>query len=162
MDKQQQIWAVIGFVTIIALLFGVSYYISQNNKELKAGGSRIGDGSGDVQVDTPKVTITAKHQFSEGTHVVAGEIDVPTPCHLLETDVIIRESFPEQVTIQFEVSTLAEVCTQVITPARFKVEFKVSENARISGTLNGEPVVLNLIEVGSDEDLDEFELFIKG
>ena len=162
MNKQQQVWAVIGFVVVVALLFGVSYYISQNNKELKTGESQIGEDGGDVQVNTPKVTITAKHQFSEGTHIIAGEIEVPTPCHLLETEVIIRESFPEQVTVQFEVSTLAEACVQVITPARFKVEFNVSENARISGTLNGKPVILNLIEVDSDEDLDEFELFIKG
>ena len=162
MNKQQQVWAVIGFVVIVVLLFGISYYISQNNKELKAGGSRIRDGSGDVQVGTPKITITAKHQYEDGTHIVAGEIEVPTPCHLLETDVVIRESFPEQVTVQFEVSTLAEACAQVITPARFKVEFNASENARISGTLNGKPVILNLIEVDSGEDLDEFELFIKG
>ena len=162
MDKQQQVWAVIGFVVIVVLLFGVSYYISQSNNELKNGESQIGDVNGDVNVDVPRATITAKHQYDSGMHIVAGEIEVPTPCHLLETDVIIRESFPEQVEVQFTVSTQAEICAQVITPARFKVEFNASENARISGTLNGKPVVLNLISAGSEENLDEFELFIKG
>ena len=162
MDKRQQVWAIIGFVVIVALLFGVSYYISQSSDELKTGESQIGDIDGDVNVDVPRVTITAKHQYRNGTHIIAGEIEVPTPCHLLETNVIIKESFPEQVTVQFEVGTQAEICAQVITSARFKVEFKVSENARISGTLNGKPVILNLIEASSEEDLDKFELFIKG
>ena len=162
MDKQRQVQAVIGLVVIVALLFGVSYYLSQNREELKIGESQLGEVDGDVQVDVPRATITAKHQYRNGTHIIAGEIEVPTPCHILETDVIIRESFPEQVTVRFTVSTQAEICAQVITPARFKVEFEASERASILGTLNGEPVIFNLIEAGSDENLDEFELFIKG
>lgn len=169
MNKQQQVWAIGGFVVIVVLLFGVSYYISQSNDELKTGESQIGNVDGDVNVDAPRVTITAKHQYKNGKHIVAGEIEVPTPCHILdwnirqvERDIIGEGAIDQGFYINFVSSTLAEVCAQVITPARFKVEFEGNDNAFIEATFNGTPIVLNLIEVGSDEDLDEFELFIKG
>ena len=132
-------------------------------------------GSGeDVVIDDPNpitdiapdaradITITAKHQFKDGTHIIAGELNMPTPCHILDWETLIAESFPEQVTINFNLSTQAEVCTQVITPTRFLVEFQASEEASIRATLNGERAELNLIEAGPDENLEEFELFIKG
>jgi hypothetical protein len=106
--------------------------------------------------------ITAKHQFKNGSHVVAGEVNVPTPCHILTTSAHIAESFPEQVTIAFVSQSNAEFCAQVITTARFKVDFNASENATIKATWNGSPVELNLIPAGANEDLSNFELFIKG
>jgi len=111
----------------------------------------------------PEKIITSKHQFKDGTHTIAGEIDMPTPCHLLDWDVVIAESFPEQVTVNFRsIYNSGDICAQVITPQRFKVTFDASENAAIKATLDGESIILNLIKALPGENLDNFELFIKG
>lgn len=109
--------------------------------------------------------ITAAHQYNdEGVHIIAGEAEVPTPCHLLTHRVSIAESMPEQVTVNFasEVDDSDEMCAQVISTQRFKITFEASEVADISATYNGQPVELNLQEVGPGENLEEFEIYTKG
>lgn len=107
--------------------------------------------------------ITAKHEWSEGTHVIAGEVNLPTPCHILNTSVdVTKGTDPDQAIINFESTTQAETCIQVIAPTRFKVEFEADENVEISATWNGAVVDLNLIPVAQGESLDDFEIFIKG
>jgi hypothetical protein len=106
--------------------------------------------------------ITAKHQFKNGKHIVAGEITQPTPCYVLTTDARVAESMPEQVTLIFTSKTTADVCAQVITTDRFKIEFEATEKATINATWNGSPVQLNLIPAGPNEDLNNFDIFIKG
>ncbi len=110
----------------------------------------------------PAERITAKHQFTNGTHIVAGEVNLPTPCYILTTDAMIAESYPEQVTLRFVAKTNADTCAQVITTERFKINFTASENASIKATWNGKVIPLNLIPAGVNEDLNDFELFIKG
>lgn len=108
--------------------------------------------------------VHAKHQFEDGVHTIAGEIDLPTPCYLLKSDVFVEIQEPEtdRVLVQFTTTGEAEICAQVITPARFKEAFHAQENAHIEATWNGKPVMLNLVEVGPEENLDDFELFLKG
>lgn len=106
--------------------------------------------------------IDAKHFFIDGKHTLVGEILMPTPCDLLDPQIIIAESYPEQVTIDFNVINNAEMCTQVITPQRFKVEFTASEEASIRVRLAGREVELNLLQPSEGETPDEFEIFIKG
>lgn len=106
--------------------------------------------------------ITAKHQFIDGRHIVAGELDLPTPCHLLNTQVQVAKSLPEQVTINFSATTTAEACAQVITPTRFKVEFAAHEDAKIMATWEGQRATLNLVPVAPGESIEDFEVFIKG
>lgn len=115
---------------------------------------------GEVTENIPD--ITAKHQFKSGKHIVAGEIDLPTPCYLLDTDAIIAESMPEQVTLRFTATTQAEMCAQVVTTERFRIDFTASQNAVIKATWNGKPAKLNLIPAGPNEDLTNFEIFLKG
>jgi hypothetical protein len=108
--------------------------------------------------------ITAQHQYRAGMHTVAGEVDLPTPCYLLETNAVVRveEPDPDEAIIQFSTVDQSEICAQVITPVRFKESFAASEDATITATWNGTEVPINVIEVGPDENLDDFELFIKG
>ena len=157
--KPSYIYTAIGLVVVIALLFGVNSFISNKSAIDEINNMEKTDL---IDKGRPDITITAKHQYKDGMHIIAGETDMPTPCHILDWDTIVAESFPEQVTINFSLTTMADACTQVITPTRFKVEFTASEEASIVATLNGEEIVLNLIEANPDEDLDNFELFIKG
>ena len=142
-------------IIIILVALGIFFFLPKEDSMPNENGAENG-----LPVYTD--IIDAKHQFVDGKHIVAGEINLPTPCHILEAEAIVRESFPEQVLIDIKVSTQAEACAQVITPARFKVEFEASEDAVITAAVNDEPVVLNLVEVGPEEDLEDFELFIKG
>ena len=111
---------------------------------------------------TAKTVVTAKHAYRNGTHIVAGEIPLPTPCHILES-AGSASSDKSHVFIELTSSVkTGDVCAAVITPARFKVSVKANKNATISATLNGKEVILNLIEAGPNENLDNFELYIKG
>ncbi|OGZ17394.1 MAG: hypothetical protein A2494_04205 [Candidatus Lloydbacteria bacterium RIFOXYC12_FULL_46_25] len=109
-----------------------------------------------------KIVVTAKHAYRNGAHIIAGEIPLPSPCHILEsTGSASADKTHVFVELAASVKT-GEMCAQVITPARFKVSVKANKNATISGTLDGKEIVLNLIEAGPDENLDNFDLYIKG
>ncbi len=106
--------------------------------------------------------ITAKHQYKNGKHIIAGEVNLPTPCYILDVQAVVAESMPEQVTLKFTSTTQGELCAQMVTTERFRADFTASQKAVISATWNGKPVKLNLIPAGVNEDLNNFEIFIKG
>jgi hypothetical protein len=106
--------------------------------------------------------IDAKHFFIDGVHTFAGQIELPTPCDLLEVDSAVAESYPEQVSLNFNVINNSPVCAQVITAQRFKVSATASAEAGFKATFMGRPVELNLIPAAAGETPDEFEVFIKG
>lgn len=108
--------------------------------------------------------VEVRHQFKDGAHIFVGEVAMPTPCDLLEADSVVQIREPEHdlLTLQFSVINEAEMCAQVITPARFKVTAGAGEDAEVVATWNGKAIRLNLIEVGPEEDIDSFEVYIKG
>jgi hypothetical protein len=159
MSQRAIILTVVLFVIIIVGMFGFAYMkkqeveqpVNQVNEELKE------------EVKYASVTrIDAKHFYIDGVHTLVGEIPMPTPCDLLNTDVLVAESYPEQVRIDFTVINNAETCAQVVTPARFKVEATASSTAEFSAYFQGRPVELNLIPAAEGETPDDFEVFIKG
>ena len=107
------------------------------------------------------VRITAKHEYDSGTHIIAGEVGLPTPCHILETRSTVTDT-GSVVVLDFIVTTQAESCAQVITPARFKIDVEAQQDAVFSARWNDMRAELNLVPVAEGETLDEFELFIKG
>lgn len=56
---------------------------------------------------------------------------LPDPCHSLTTQVVIRESYPEQVTIKSKVSKADTICTTVVSDIDEKGIFQASENALV-------------------------------
>lgn len=107
-------------------------------------------------------TLTAMHQYKDGIHTIAGTLEVPTPCHRLATEPFFVGTEREAVEIRFTTSTQDEMCAQVITEARYKTAFEGPENIRITGALDGEQINLNLVPVPQGQDLDTFEVFLKG
>lgn len=158
MTQQSKTWAW-GAGIISLILIGGTLYFAQADNEPENVIEK--DDEGEV-LSADAVFINAKHQFRDGEHIIAGEIEVPTQCHSLSVETVIRESFPEQVTLNFSSTSEAEVCAQVMSPRRFKIDFSASENATINATWNGAEAVLNLIPAGEDEDLNNFDIFIKG
>lgn len=159
MNKRNIIIVITLFVLLVAGMFGYAYWknASLNEQPMVQEPTTNEPGPYDYIEH-----VDAKHFFIDGTHTVVGEIPMPTPCDLLDWDTRVAESFPEQVTIAFDVINNADVCAQVITPARFSVSFDASENASIQATLEGRPVRLNLIPAAEGETPDDFELYIKG
>jgi hypothetical protein len=156
--KQSYIYVAIGVIVVIAALFGINAYIS--NKSAPSSPATTTPQQTPTDQGRPSITINAKHQFDNGKHIVAGELDLPTPCHILNWTVNVVS--PTNVIIDFTETTQADTCAQVITPARFKVEFNADENAKVSATVNGQPAVLNLIPASPGEDLNNFQIYIKG
>lgn len=149
------------FVLIIIGMFAFTYLKSQ---ELPSDQASDTDTN---QVTEPANTygitsISAKRFYEDGTHTIVGELDMPTPCDLLETEAVVQESFPEQVTFEFTVLNTAEMCAEVITPQRFMVSARASELADLRATFMGELVTLNITEAEPGETPEDFELFIKG
>jgi hypothetical protein len=159
MHQRAIIMSVILFVLVVVGMFVFTY--------LKRGELATID-------ETPIVTKTevtpydhitrvdAKHFFIDGVHTLVGEIPMPTPCDLVDSSALVAESFPEQVTIDFNIINNADSCVQVVTDQRFKVSFNASSGASISARLNGRAIELNLIPAGEGESPDDFELYIKG
>ncbi len=151
--------AVLLFVLVVAGMFAFAYWKQKSSKEAEAPMVPI-DQSEDRYAGITR--IEGKHFFIDGIHTIVGEVNVPTPCDLLDVEVIIAESFPEQVTLDFTLNNSAEFCAQVVTTQRFMVTAKVSENATFKALLNSRAVELNLVEAAPGETPDSFELFIKG
>ena len=112
----------------------------------------------------PGITrIDAKHYIIDGEHTFAGELVLPTPCDLLEVDTTVRESYPEQIVLNFNVINNSEMCAQVMTTQRFMTEsVAASPEATVTATFMGRVIELNLIPAAPGERPEEFELFIKG
>jgi hypothetical protein len=159
MNQKTIVMCVALFIIIVAGMFGFAYL----KKAEVAAPVAEENTKGEEEVKYASITrITAKHFFEDGVHTIAGEIPMPTPCDLLEVDAVVAESFPEQVSLNFNVVNNAEFCAQQITPQRFKVSASASEEATFSANFMGRKVELNLVPPDQGETPDDFELFIKG
>ncbi len=157
MDKRSIILVVSLFILIIAGMFTFAYIKSTEIVETPTPVVE------EVEVPYENVTrITAKHFFEDGVHTFVGELELPTPCDLLEVNALVMESFPEQILLDFTVINNAEMCAQVITTQRFMVEASASEEATTAARFMGRTVELNLVPAAEGETPEEFELFIKG
>lgn len=117
-----------------------------------------------VPVENPYgiTRIDAKHFYRDGVHTIVGELPMPTPCDLLTYDATVAESYPEQITFDFNVVNNSDVCAQVVSVQRFMVTATASGEATMSARFMGTPVELNLVEAAANESPDSFELYIKG
>lgn len=153
------ILAVVGF---IAISFQKTTLDTNSPQSGDNASTTIWENTPAEVVVTPQTVITAKHAYQNGVHTIAGEVPLPSPCDILESSAI-PSTDKKQIVVQFASSIkTGEKCPQEITPARFKVTVKGDKNAAISATLNGQSVTLNLIEAGPSENLDDFQLYIKG
>jgi hypothetical protein len=157
MDKRAIILVVTLFILIVA---GMFFYAYLKRGEIVESPVTV------VEKETiayPEVVrIDAKHYFIDGKHTFVGEIQLPTPCDLLEAGAVVMESFPEQIRLNFKVINNAQTCAQVVTAQRFKVSAVASVDAAVSAMFMDREVQLNLIPAAAGETPEEFELFIKG
>lgn len=85
-------------------------------------------------------TLAITKTYEDGMHTFSGVLTVPTPCHEIETEALVAESFPEQVEVRINVVDTQGVCAQVLTDKPYEVSFQASELAKIRGYVNDVPV----------------------
>jgi hypothetical protein len=112
--------------------------------------------------ETMEQIISAKHQYREGVHTIAGMAQVPTSCH----GIVIEPFFVDgaaTTTVELRFTTVleGEECPAVPSDAPFMVSFEAPEDVRVEVVWDGTPVRLNLMPVGPDESLGE-EFYFKG
>lgn len=154
MNKKTSLWIAI---IIILILIGVAIYSSQKAKKIDYSSER--NKAIEEVVQRPAITLNAKHQYRDGEHTFLGTLELPSPCHTYNAEVIPGEELTE-IALTYEASN--QLCAQVITERQFRVSFSAEEEVDVIATLNGETVNLNIFDVGPDEDLSEVEIFIKG
>ncbi len=155
--------AVLLFVLIVSGMFIFSYLKKSEIEQAQTLESDTNKNNPDQVVPYPSVErIDAKHYYIDGVHTLVGEVQMPTPCDLLQAQATVAESYPEQVTINFTVINNSEVCIQKITPQRFSVSARASEDAQFSAVFMGRSIPLNLTPAPPGETPADFELFIKG
>lgn len=159
MNTKTTIVSIVVFITIIAAMFGYAFIKQKQIRDAKIPEEQT---TGEVDKYAYIDRVTAKHFFIDGVHTLAGEINMPTPCDLLESSVTVAESYPEQIKVGFSVINNAEFCAEVETIQRFKVSATASKDAVFEAYFNGRKVELNLVPAAEGETPDEFELFIKG
>lgn len=158
MNRTTIIVSAIVFIAIVAGMFGFAQYKASLLEEPAV----VSDDASQAGPFDYITRIDAKHYYIDGTHTLVGELLMPTPCDLLTTEVFVAESYPEQVSVQFDVINNAEFCSQVQTAQRFKVEAVASAEATFSATFQDRVVEINLVPAAEGETPEEFELFIKG
>lgn len=147
---------IVGVVVIVLLALGIYWLATPNAPKT-------------TDTNTPPTTqddyvqmVNVKHQFKDGRHVYVGEIDLPTPCHNLTSGYSKDANSTTAYTLVFTSVSTADMCAQVVTSKPFKVSFEAMPQIVISGTLNGKKLRLNLFEVPANQDLNSFNINIKG
>lgn len=115
-------------------IFFVFFFLFLDDKNIP-----LPNGGGNT-TDLYTVTIV-EESFQDSLHTLSGVVVVPTPCHQVTvSDVLIAESYPEQIRISLEVTSGSDICAQVITEKPFAVSFNASKEATITFLVNSQTV----------------------
>ncbi len=158
MKKREIVLSVALLVTIILGMFVYTYLAQQKlvvAPEVPTTPTPVANNYGITQID-------ATHFYIDGVHTIVGEISLPTPCDLLTYQSSVAESMPEQITYQFAVINNSDMCAQVVTTQRFRIEATASEMATHKATFMNAFVELNLRQAAPGETPEAFELYQKG
>lgn len=135
----------LALILLVALPFigfyaGVWYQKQVSPVTISSVTSGTKTGSSKSVVSSDKVSL--KTSFKNGVLNYSGNVLLPTPCHELDVQTTVAESFPEQVQIRIKIQDpkVGMICAQVFTEKEFSGELQVSENASVSVYLNDEIV----------------------
>jgi len=124
--------AVLGIVVVAGIILAVFFFWPGAENEPK-----------DIVEDTSAAIVDVKddvvieHLFDDGVHTISGVVTLPTPCHELQENIRIAESFPEQVSIDLAIVDTGGVCIQVIDDREFSIDVEVDEAASFTLSIDG-------------------------
>lgn len=154
MESNKKGW-VIGIIVVL-LALGIYWLVSPSAPDASDTAQTPATQDEYVQM------VNVKHQYKNGRHTYVGEIDVPTPCHTLASSYAKDANNTTGYSLVFTSNSTAEMCAQVVTSKPFKLSFDAIKDIVLSATLNGKKLRLNLFEVPANQDLESFNVNIKG
>jgi hypothetical protein len=160
MDKRTIVLFVTLFSLIVLGMFVFAFLSKSEKTTSKESGPEIIETATPGYLDITR--ITAKHFYLDGKHTFVGEIEVPTPCDLVDVNGTVDGQAGESVLLNFIIINNSPDCEQRITSQRFLVEVNAPETVTILATFMGRSIELNLVPPTPGETPDSFELFIKG
>ncbi len=96
-------------------------------------------------------TITVSHTYVAPTHTYRGAVTLPTPCTALAAEVLVMESYPEQIVLVLTTAESADPCIAVVDERMFEVQAPASAEAVLTGvTLDGEHQPFQLVPVTAE------------
>ncbi len=110
----------------------------------------------------PEQSLDVKVQYKDSRHTFVGTLSVPTPCHTLVSDVTMTAPGAYQIEVNTVAPVAGVMCAQVITDKDFKVSFEAPEDAIVTAFIDGVEYSLNRFMIPEGENIDTFELMIKG
>jgi len=123
--------AVLGIVVVAAIILAGFFFWPSAQNEPK-----------DIVEEVPLVVdiedeVAVEHLFDDGIHTISGVATLPTPCHELQENIRIAESFPEQVSIDLSIVDTGGICIQVIDEREFSIDVEVDVAATFTLSIDG-------------------------
>jgi len=132
--KQKKLLNIV--LVVIALLLGVYIFTARPTAEdISMMEYSTNDGA---SFYTEKLFI--KNVYENEGFRLSGEIELPDPCYKLSNEVLIAESFPEQVIVNLTTSRDDTPCASVITSESFEIQYKADQKSTLKILLNGKEV----------------------
>lgn len=144
-------------IAVLVIFGGAILYRNNQNQKIEDSFTRE-DVIEDI-INRPTQTINSKYQYKDGVHNFVGNISVPTPCHLVDVEIIEQENETE---IAITTTASDDVCVQIVSEKEFTTSFAGPQDRLIVASLNGEVVNLNLFEVPTDQEINSSTIDIKG
>jgi len=142
---------------VIAVLLVVAYSLNKDKQKNLVEEER--QTLLEQELQKPSITLNTKYQFKDSKHTFVGSIELPTPCHTISSQ-IVKEG--EQIILDIQTKTDAEMCAQVVTSKEFRITFDGNAEDQIIARLDGELVNLNITEVDPSKNIDDVKIFYKG
>lgn len=140
MPMNQQRALIVLVLVAIGFLLLAFFYTRDAKRE---GDPPANNPDAEAPVSQEVVATITKRTYQDGVHIWEGSVSLPTPCHGLELpSATVAESYPEQVRIALISRPPSGPCAQVVTEKTFTANFKASQNASVSVTLDGKPASL--------------------
>ncbi len=116
----------------------------------------------EVVDEVPTQALDIKEEYKNSKYTFAGTLPVPTPCHSISSRVNTITKDRYQIEITTTPPKEGVMCAQVITDKKFKVAFEAPAEINVTALIDGVPYELNRFVIPEGENIDTFELFIKG
>jgi len=142
-------------IGIIIIILGIVLLNSNNDSEV------IIDNETESEV---MVKISVQHDFKDGKHIIHGLIEAPTPCHKLSVTsqrAIGIGDEANEVAIDITLTDTARGCVMAVEDKPFFYSFEAPEDVRLIATYNGEPALLDIIELEEGEYFDLADFMFK-
>lgn len=142
MDPKRSARAVVLFLIGVLLLWGALAWGLPYLDALDDANEPV------LQAGDQAVVVRLHHSADAGMHTYRGTIDLPTPCHTLETKLTVAggaSAAIAEIALRVMTDPLA-ICAQVMTSNEFEVSLSSTGTPSVSVTLDGKPLQVSLTE----------------